>query len=93
MKKFFKNKKNIVFIIVFVLLLVLFGAGSFVDLIHNAFTIRTLTNKSANLDKQYKDLTKEYEDILSGKTNYIEDNARIKYNMSKPEEIEFRIKK
>ena len=93
MKKFFKNRKNIVFIIVFIVLLAIFGAGSMVDLVHNVFTIRTLTKKSAYLDKQYKDLTEEYQEILSGKTNYIEDNARIKYNMSRPDEIEFRIKK
>lgn len=93
MKNFFKNKKNIVFIIVFIALLVIFGAGSMVDLIHNTFTIRDLTKKTTYLDKQYKELTEEYQEILSGKTNYIEDNARIKYNMSEPSEIEFRIKK
>ena len=93
MRNFFKNKKNIAFIIVFIALLAIFGAGSFIDLIHNVFTIRTLTKKSNSLDKQYKDLTQEYQEILSGKTNYIEDNARVKYNMSDPNEIEFRIKK
>lgn len=93
MKKFFKNKKNIFFIIVFVFLLVIFGAKSFVSLIHNSFTIRNLTKKSSYLDKQYKDLNTEYQEILSGKTDYIEDNARIKYNMARPNEIEFRIKK
>ena len=93
MKKFFKNKKNIVFIIIFLLLLAIFGAGSFIDLIHNSFTIGNLTKKSAALDKEYQELTKEYQEILAGKTNYTEDNARIKYNMSKPGEIEFRIKK
>lgn len=93
MKNFFKNKKNIIFIFVFIILLAIFGAGSMIDLMHNTFIIRNLTNKSANLDKQYKDLTKEYQEILSGKTNYIEDNARVKYNMSAPNEFEFRIKK
>ena len=93
MKKFFKNKKNIIFIIVFVVLLAVFGAGSFVNLIHNSFTIRNLTKKSAYLDKQYTDLNTEYQEILSGKTDYIEYNARIKYNMARPNEIEFRIKK
>lgn len=92
MKKFFKNKKNIIFITLFIILLAIFGAGSFVNLIHNAFTIRTLTKKSVALDMQYQDLTEEYQQILSGKTNYIEDNARVKYNMSIPGEIEFRIK-
>ena len=36
---------------------------------------------------------KKYEEILSGKENYIEDSARVKYHMAKPEEFEFRIKK
>lgn len=93
MKKFFKNKNNIFVLIVFLVFLALLGGRSFIDLMHNSFTIRKLTKKSAYLDKQYQDLTKEYQEILSGKTNYIEDNARIKYNMAKPGEIEFRIKK
>jgi cell division protein FtsB len=93
MKNFFKDKRNIVFLVLFVILLALLGQRSFIDLIHNSFTIRNLAKKSALLDEQYKDLTKEYEEILSGKTNYIEDNARIKYNMANPNEIEFRIKK
>ena len=93
MKKFLKNKKSIFILGLFLLLLALLGGGSFIDLMHNSFTIRRLTKKSALLDRQYTDLTGEYKEILSGKTNYIEDNARIKYNMAKPEEIEFRIKK
>ncbi|MBQ4493740.1 MAG: septum formation initiator family protein [Elusimicrobiaceae bacterium] len=93
MKKFFKNKKNIFFIVIFLFLLAVFGAKSFTALIHNSFTIANLTRKSAFLDKQYQDLTEEYQEILSGKTNYIEDNARTKYNMARPTEIEFRIKK
>lgn len=93
MKKFFKNKKNIIIIIAFIALIFLLARGNFIDLMHNSFTIRHLTKKSAMLDKQYEDLNKEYQDILSGKTNYIEDNARVKYHMAKPGEIEFRIKK
>ena len=93
MKNTLKNKKNIFFILLFLALLFLLTHRTFMDLMHNSFTIRRLSKKSALLDKQYEELSKEYEDILSGKTDYIEDNARVKYNMAKPEEIEFRIKK
>ena len=93
MKKLFKNKKNIIILAIFLIFLAILGGGSFIDLIHNSFTIRKLSKKSALLDKQYQDLTKEYQEILDGKTNYIEDNARVKYHMAKPGEIEFRIKK
>lgn len=92
MKTFLKYKK-IFIALIFLLLVFLFGNSSFMALMHNSFTIRRLTKKAALLDEQYKQLNEEYQQILSGKTNYIEDNARVKYNMAKPEEIEFRIKK
>ena len=75
------------------IVLVVLCNNTFFALMHNSFTIRKLTKKSALLDKQYQDLNEEYQQILSGKTNYIEDNARVKYNMARPEEFEFRIKK
>ena len=93
MKNFFKNKKNLIFTAIFVVILFCLCNNTFMAVMHNSFTIRRLIKKSALLDKQYKDLSKEYQEILSGKTNYIEDNARVKYNMAKPEEFEFRIKK
>ncbi len=93
MKKFFINKKNLIFTAVFLIILFCLCNSSFIAVMHNSFTIRRLIKKSALLDKQYEDLSKEYQQILSGKTNYIEDNARVKYNMAKPEEFEFRIKK
>lgn len=93
MKKFLTNKKNLFLTILFLVVVFLLCKNSFISLMHNSFTIRRLTKKSAYLDVQYKDLTKEYQDILGGKTNYIEDNARIKYNMATPGEIEFRIKR
>ena len=93
MKKLFKKKKNLFIMLLFVLAVFLLCNSSFLALMHNSFTIRRLAKKSAFLDEQYKELTKEYQAILEGKTNYIEDTARLKYNMVKPGEIEFRIKK
>ena len=93
MKKLSKKKRNIFFTALLLIIVFLLCNNSFMALMHNSFTIRRLTKKSILLDKQYEELTKEYQEILSGKTNYIEDNARVKYNMSRPDEIEFRIKK
>lgn len=93
MKNFFKKKRNIFFTVLLLVIIFLLCNSSFMALMHNSFTIRRLTKKSIALDKQYEELTKEYQEILSGKTNYIEDNARVKYNMASPGEIEFRIKK
>lgn len=93
MKKFLKNKRNIVLTVLFLIVLFVICNNTFFALMHNSFTIRNLTKKSAMLDKEYKNLNEEYQQILSGKTNYIEDNARVKYNMARPDEIEFRIKK
>lgn len=93
MKNFFKNKKNIIITLLFLVVLFCLCNSTFIAVMHNSFTIRKLAKKSALLDKQYKDLSEEYQQILSGKTNYIEDSARVKYHMAKPEEFEFRIKK
>ncbi len=93
MKNFFKNKKNLIFTAVFLIILFCLCNSTFIAVIHNSFTIRRLIKKSASLDKQYEVLSKKYEEILSGKENYIEDSARVKYHMAKPEEFEFRIKK
>lgn len=67
--------------------------GSFFGLVHNLFTLKRLNKEASLADKEYQQLNEEYLKILSGDNSYIEDAARVKYHMSKKDEIEFRIKK
>ena len=55
--------------------------------------MRKLNDKIAELDAEYKELETEYNKILSGDRSYLEEEARVSYNMAREGEIEFRIKK
>ena len=44
-------------------------------------------------DEEYKKLAEEYQKIQEGDTSYLQRTARVKYNMVKPGEIEFRTAK
>ncbi len=67
--------------------------GNFSSLLHNSFALKKLKVQSAELDEEYKELSDEYQKILDGDTSYLQQTARTKYHMVKPNEIEFRIQK
>lgn len=93
MVKILKKKRNILLIIFAVLAGVLIFNNSFFGLIHNTFKIRQLNKEISALDTEYEELKKEYDKILSGDRTYLEQEARVSYNMAHEGEIEFRIKK
>lgn len=89
--KLFKTKKQALAVTLTAMAAFLVLNGSFFGLIHNIFELRKLNKTAAALDAEYETLTKQYKKIQDGDTSYIEDTARVKYNMSKLNEIEFRI--
>ena len=93
MVKILKKRRNVLLIIFAVLAGVLVFNKSFFGLIHNTFKITELNRQITALDAEYDELKKEYEKILSGDLSYLEQEARVSYNMAREGEIEFRIKK
>jgi cell division protein FtsB len=93
MKKFFKSKKNILILAATVMAAVLIFNKSFFGLIHNMLMIQKLNKENAAIDKEYEQLSVEYEKIQNGDASYLEETARTKYHMSLKGEIEFRLKK
>jgi len=91
--KIFKNKRNILILILAVIAAVLVFNDSFFALLHNSLKMRKLNEKLTALDKEYEELKTEYDKILSGDRSFLEEEARINYNMAREGEIEFRIKK
>ena len=89
--KLFKTKKQTLVIVLTAMAAFLVLNGSFIGLLHNIFELRKLNKTAAALDAEYKALGEEYKKIEGGDVSYIEDTARVKYHMSKPGEIEFRI--
>ena len=93
MIKIFENKRNIFLIIIAIVAAVLLLNSSFFALFHNSVKMRKLNEKIAALDAEYHELETEYNKILSGDQSYLEEAARVNYNMAREGEIEFRIKK
>ena len=93
MMKILKNKRNILLIVLAVLIAVLVFNDSFFALLHNSLKMRNLNERLAALDKEYEELNAEYNKILSGDRSFLEEEARVNYNMAREGEIEFRIKK
>ena len=93
MIKIFKNKKSILLILLATLIAVLVFNDSFFALLHNSLKMRRLNEKITQLDLEYEELNAEYNKILSGDRSFLEEEARINYNMAREGEIEFRIKK
>lgn len=91
--KIFKNKRNILILIFVIIAAVLVLNDSFFGLFHNSLKMRKLNEKVAALDAEYDKLKKEYDKILSGDRSFLEEEARVNYNMAHEGEIEFRIKK
>ncbi len=93
MVKILKKKRNVLLIIFAILAGVLIFNNSFFGLIHNTLKIKQLDKKITALDAEYEELNNEYNKILSGDRTYLEQEARVSYNMAQEGEIEFRIKK
>ena len=91
--KIFKNKRNILIILLAVIVAVLVFNDSFFALWHNSLKMRKLNERIITLDKEYEELKAEYDKILSGDRSFLEEEARVNYNMAREGEIEFRIKK
>ena len=91
--KIFKNKRNIFLIVLAVIIAVLVLNDSFFALLHNSLKMRKLNEKITALDTEYEELKNEYDKILSGDRSFLEEEARVNYNMAREGEIEFRIKK
>ena len=91
--KIFKNKRNLFLIAFAIVAAVLLLNSSFFALLHNSVKMRKLNERIVELDTEYAELEAEYNKILSGDQSYLEEAARINYNMAREGEIEFRIKK
>ena len=91
--KIFKNKRNILIILLAIIAAILVLNDSFFALLHNSLKMRKLNEKIIALDKEYEELKTEYDKILSGDRSFLEEEARVNYNMAREGEIEFRIKK
>lgn len=84
------KKAKFLLIALAVMAAVLLFNGSFLSLTHNILELKKLNAHSAALDEEYKKLAEEYQRIQDGDTSYLQRTARVKYNMVKPGEIEFR---
>jgi cell division protein FtsB len=91
--KLLQSKKQTIVTAVLVMAALLVLNASFYGLVHNLLTIKKLNKETAEADMEYARLAAQYEKIQKGGTAYIEDAARVKYNMSAKGEIEFRLPK
>ncbi|ACC97928.1 Septum formation initiator [Elusimicrobium minutum Pei191] len=94
MDKFINNVKKKLkprhIILAAMVLFVLFN-GSLYGLIHNRIELAKLRKRNIELDKEFAELEKQLGKLESGDKKYLEDIARVKYHLSKPGEIEFRL--
>lgn len=88
-----KNKKPILIFSAVLAVVVLFLGGSFLSLVHNKLELKRLQKLTLRLDAQHEQLQQEYELLQKQDLAYIERIARVKYNMVKNGEVEFRLKK
>ena len=73
-----------------VLVAVLWLGGGIMNLVHNKLEMRRLTKKRDQLDAQYEHLLAEKKLLEDKDSQYMETLARMRYNLVKPGEIEFR---
>lgn len=73
-----------------ILVAVLWLGGGFLNLAHNKLEIRRLTKKREQLDAQYQELLNTKKLLEEKDPGYMETLARLRYNLVKPGEIEFR---
>ncbi len=73
-----------------VLIAALWLGGGIINLAHNKLEVRRLTKKRDQLDAQYERLLAEKKLLEDKDPQYMETLARMRYNLVKPGEIEFR---
>ncbi|MDR0734135.1 MAG: septum formation initiator family protein [Elusimicrobiota bacterium] len=90
MNRLLQSKRALILAAIFMAAVLAFN-GSFYGLVHNLLAIKRLNKENAELDAQYQKLSAEYEKMRDGDTSYIEEAARVRYNMSQKGEFEFRL--
>lgn len=88
-----RNRKPLLLSLGAAVVVFIFLGGSFLSLIHNKLEMRKLTQQSATLDEQHKELLRQMDRLKKQDLAYIEEIARTQYNMVKPGEIQFRLVK
>jgi cell division protein FtsB len=84
-------RQRILGISALVLMLVILPVfGSILSLWHNKSELRRLTKRRNQLDARYEQLLAEKKRLEDQDPAYMEQLARVRYNMVKPGEIEYR---
>lgn len=82
---------KVIIISVLILVVLVFPVGnSLFNLWHNKSELRRLARKRDKLDAQYEQLLAEKKLLEEKDPAYMEQLARLRYNMVKPGEIEYR---
>ncbi len=85
-----KNRKLLLWLLLAVILFCIFLGNNFLNLIDNKREQGRLTKHSVQLDKEYEELQTQLQLLKDQDPVYIEKVARVEYNMSAPDEIEYR---
>lgn len=85
-----RNRKFLLWSLVAIVAFCWFLGNSFLNLIHNKLEQKRLTKRSAQLDQEYEQLSAQLQLLKAQDPVYIEQLARVKYNMSRPGETEYR---
>ncbi len=85
-----RNRKPLIAAALVVLAVCWFLGSSFLSLIHNKMEYNRLSKETVELDKQHEELQKRLALLKKQDASYLERVARVKYNMSKNGETEFR---
>lgn len=86
-----RHQKPLLWAVGLIIVVVIFLGSSFHSLVHNKLEMRKLTRQSALLDEQHQELLRKMDLLKKKDTAYLEEVARMQYNMLKPGEIQFRI--
>ena len=89
-KKLTSRQKLLIWGSLGILLAILWLGGGLVNLAHNKLEIYRLTKKRERLDMQYQELLNTKKLLEDKDPQYMEELARLRYNVVKPGEIEFR---
>ena len=89
-KKLTSRQKLLIWGSLGILLAILWLGGGLVNLAHNKLEIYRLTKKRERLDMQYQELLNTKKLLEDKDPQYMEELARLRYNLVKPGEVEFR---
>ena len=89
-KKLTSRQKLLIWGSLGILLAILWLGGGLVNLAHNKLEIYRRTKKRERLDMQYQELLNTKKLLEDKDPQYMEELARLRYNLVKPGEIEFR---